>query len=89
MAFQPYDDQLVSGDTNAAPEVFVRDLRSARIAAASIGVGGEPAAGPSGSSGTAITAGGGTVVFDSQAHNLVEGPVGVNDLYRNRFPKRF
>jgi hypothetical protein len=37
----------------------------------------------------AITAGGGEVVFDAQAHNLIKGPVGVNDLFLHRFPKRF
>lgn len=89
VAFQSYDDQIVTGDTNGLSDVFVRDLKSTRIAEASIGVDGEPTDGPSGSSGTAITAGGGTVVFDSQAHNLIEGPVGVNDLYLHRFPKRF
>jgi Tol biopolymer transport system component len=89
VAFQSYDDQLVTGDTNGYSDVFVRDLKSTRIAVASIGVDGEPADGPSGSSGTAITARGRTVVFDAQAHNLIEGPVGVNDLYLHRFPKKF
>jgi Tol biopolymer transport system component len=89
VAFQSYDDQLVTGDTNAQPDVFVRDLKSTRIAEASIGADGEPADGPSGSSGTDITAGGGTVVFDSQAHNLVAGPAWVDDLYLHRFPKGF
>jgi Tol biopolymer transport system component len=89
VAFQSYDDQIVTGDTNGYSDVFVRDLKSTRIAAASIGVDGEPADGPSGSSGAAITAGGGAVVFDAQAHNLIEGPVGVNDLFLHRFPKRF
>ncbi len=88
VAFQSYDDQIVTGDTNESPDVFVRDLKSTWISEASIGVDGGPSDGPSGSSGTDITAGGGTVVFDSQAHNLIEGPVGVDDLFLHRFPKR-
>ncbi len=86
VSFASYDENLVAGDTNGQPDVFVRDLRSSRISLASIGADGEPADGPS-TSGAALTAGGGAVVFDSFAHNLVKGPVGADDLYLHRFSK--
>ena len=53
VAFQSYDDQIVTGDTNGYAD--------------------------------GITAGGGTVVFDAQAHNLVTRPVGFLDLFLHRF----
>jgi dipeptidyl aminopeptidase/acylaminoacyl peptidase len=89
VAFQSYDDQIVTGDTNGYADIFVRDLKSTRIAEASIGIDGQPADGPSGSGSLGITAGGGTVVFDAQAHNLVTRPVGFLDLFLHHFPKRF
>ena len=85
VAFQSYDEHLVVGDTNGQPDVFVRDLKGSRITLASIGADGQPADGPSGAGGQAITAGGRAVVFDSQAHNLVQGWAGGDDLYLHRF----
>ncbi|MBL8135577.1 MAG: PD40 domain-containing protein [Acidobacteria bacterium] len=60
---------LVPGDTNGLPDVFVRDLQQGTTTRVNVGPGGAQADGLSGSHG--ISADGRWVVFDSEARNLV------------------
>ncbi|MFF8597169.1 hypothetical protein ACF061_38390 [Streptomyces sp. NPDC015220] len=47
VVFGSYADNLVPGDTNGQPDMFVRDLRTERTERVSVGNGGAQAAGPS------------------------------------------
>jgi Tol biopolymer transport system component len=61
-------DDLVPGDTNDEPDVFVRDLQTRLIELVSVGAGGVPADGPS--LAPSISADGDKVVFHSDASNI-------------------
>lgn len=62
---------LVSGDTNAKADIFLKELRTGAVTRVNLGSGGEEADGDSG--GPAVTADGRYVTFDSYARNLVVG----------------
>ena len=63
---------LVSGDTNDAFDIFVKDRRTGAIERVSVGSGGRPE-GNGDSSDPSISADGRFVMFDSIASNLVPG----------------
>jgi Tol biopolymer transport system component len=71
-AFASFADDLVPGDTNAVPDIFVRDALAGKNLLVSAGTNGFPALGGS-SSAPAISADGNFVVFVSSATNLVAG----------------
>ena len=82
LAFTSAADDLVSGDTNQALDVFVRDLQSGTTTLASVNVAG---AGPgnAGSSSPILSSNGQAVLFHSLATNLRLGPsprIGINDI---------
>jgi Tol biopolymer transport system component len=80
VVFESGASNLVPGDTNGVPDVFVRDLQVGRTALVSSGRGGAPADGASGT--PAISAGGAFVSFASRATNLVAGDRnGVADVF--------
>jgi len=68
VAFFSYADNLVSGDTNSASDVFMKDLKTGRIMLISKGDAGTP--GDGASSWPSISADGRYVAFDSSADNL-------------------
>lgn len=69
LAFVSAADNLVPGDTNAASDVFLRDLRTGTVARLSVGAGGVQGDFPS--DGPTITPDGRFVAFLSIAGNLV------------------
>jgi Tol biopolymer transport system component len=69
VAFQSGADDLVPGDSNGEPDIFVRDLETSRTEIVSAG--GAPANGWSGS--PSISGDGRFVAFQSQATNLTPG----------------
>jgi len=69
VAFHSEADNLVPGDGNKAPDVFVKDLESGEMLRASQSVAGEE--GDAGSYNASIDADGRLVVFTSDASNLV------------------
>jgi len=78
VAFMSYADNLVSGDTNGAPDIFVRDRSSNTTERVSVSTTGEeaaptrdPAAHSFGSFNPLISADGRFIAFDSPADNLV------------------
>jgi Tol biopolymer transport system component len=71
VAFDSYASNLVSGDTNAALDVFVRDTLANTTTRASLGWLGNETPWNFDNSLTSISADGRYVVFDSQARNLV------------------
>jgi len=74
VVFSSLDTQLVSGDTNATGDVFVRDLQTGTTSRVSLGNGGVQGDGASGTQVTGALSGDGrTVMFGSRANNLVEG----------------
>jgi Tol biopolymer transport system component len=78
VAFQSFASNLVAGDTNQSPDVFVRDR--ARQLTQRVSVGGGQANGSS--SDAAISANGRFVAFTSAATNLVAGDTnGTNDVF--------
>ena len=80
VAFESAASNLVAGDTNGAPDVFMRDLRTGTTTLVSAARGGGPGNGASGA--PAISAGGGFVSFASTASNLVAGDGnGVGDVF--------
>jgi hypothetical protein len=80
VVFDSAASNLVAGDTNGAPDVFVRDLRTGTTALVSAARGGGPGNGASGA--PAISAGGAFVSFASKASNLVAGDSnGVGDVF--------
>jgi Tol biopolymer transport system component len=71
---------LVAGDTNATPDVFVRDLRLGRTYRVSVGAHGQTAGYAAGG---ALSAAGRYVAFDSGAPDLVPGDTNqVRDVFR-------
>jgi len=83
VAFASADPSLVSGDTNAAWDVFLRDRPSGKTVRISESSRGEQANGDSGSSSSlGISADGSLVVYQSRARNLVYGDNnGVIDVF--------
>ncbi|HKA83421.1 MAG TPA: hypothetical protein VKD21_06145 [Acidimicrobiales bacterium] len=79
VAFVSEADDLVPGDTNGEPDVFVRDLQTRDVELISVGAGGVPADGPS--SAPSISADGDKVVFYSQAANLAPDFPGRADVF--------
>ncbi len=71
VAFESGADNLVSGDTNGAPDIFVHDRLTGETTRASLGAGGAQANG--GSYRAAISGDGRYVGFLSGADNLVSG----------------
>jgi hypothetical protein len=71
VAFTSYASNLVSGDTNGTPDIFVRDLVAATTARVSVDSAGNQ--GNSDSDAPAISAEGRVVAFSSAASNLVPG----------------
>ncbi|MBK7641739.1 MAG: PD40 domain-containing protein [Planctomycetes bacterium] len=69
VAFASAAPDLVAGDTNELPDVFVRDLAAGTTQRASLGLGGAQADGASGA--PRLCADGQWVVFASRASNLV------------------
>ncbi len=71
VAFQSYADNLVPGDTNGQPDVFVRDMTKGITKLLSI----DPPLGPANnqSQETTISADGRWIAFSSYASNLVSG----------------
>ncbi|MCX8072135.1 MAG: hypothetical protein N3C12_06765 [Candidatus Binatia bacterium] len=75
---------LVTGDTNEARDIFVRDREAGHTERASVSSSGEQANGPShrGGDNPAISSDGSIVAFDSDATNLVAGDTnGVTDVF--------
>jgi Tol biopolymer transport system component len=71
---------LVTGDTNAAPDVFVRDRQANTTTRVSVATGGGQANGTS--TGVGMSANGRFVAFESDASNLVAGDTnGVRDIF--------
>ena len=86
VAFVSFSDNLVPGDTNGAPDVFVRDRLTGTTERVSVSSTGAEANGNSGvvdgMGGPSISADGRYVAFDSEATNLVKGDTnGVIDVF--------
>jgi Tol biopolymer transport system component len=80
VAFQSTAPNLVAGDTNAVPDVFVRDRATATTARVSVGGAGLQA--NSGSTDASISKNGRFVAFQSEASNLVAGDTnGSRDVF--------
>ena len=81
VAFHSYASNLVRGDTNRVPDIFIRDRKGRKTARVSVSGGGRQADQESlGSS--AISADGRYVAFTSLATNLVAGDVnGITDVF--------
>ncbi|MBD0423342.1 PD40 domain-containing protein [Streptomyces sp. TRM S81-3] len=78
--FTSWASDLVPGDTNAAPDVFVRDLRTGRIQRVSTDAAGGQS--PLGGTAGAISANGRYVVFVSTSPGLIPGEVhGPSSVY--------
>ncbi len=71
VAFYSYASNLVAGDTNGMPDVFLRDLATTTISRASVAANGTQADGDSNYS--SISADGRYLAFESDATNLVPG----------------
>ncbi len=85
VAFASAATNLVSGDTNGAVDIFVRDRTAGRTVRVSLGTGGAQANAASGHQvweGLSMAAGGLTVAFRSAASNLVAGDTnGAADVF--------
>src|SRR5262245_2376312 len=80
VAFYSEASNLVTGDTNAARDVFVRNVQTAETSRVSVGSGGAQANGDSFA--PAISADGRYVAFASAATNLVDGDTNdANDVF--------
>jgi Tol biopolymer transport system component len=80
VAFSSDATNLVANDTNGRTDVFVRNLGPATTDLVSIGLGGEPANGPS--SFTSLSGDCGKVAFQSLATNLVDNDTNkVSDIF--------
>jgi Tol biopolymer transport system component len=79
VAFRSFASNLVSGDTNGVPDIFVHDLQTGTTERVSVDASGHEANGASGeagpgiSDGPSISADGRFVAFRSSASNLVPG----------------
>lgn len=84
VAFVSAANNLVPGDTNGIPDVFVRDLQTESTILVSAGAIGRPVSASfpaSASEAPAITPDGRYVAFYSTATNLVPGATNVSDIY--------
>ena len=82
VAFVSAANNLVAGDTNRIPDVFLRDLQSGTTVRVSAGAVSTNAATPGGSSESpAITPDGRFIAFSSTATNLVPGVRVIGDIY--------
>ena len=79
VAFRSAASNLVQGDTNAAWDIFVHELRTGSTSLASVSSQGEQGRRSSGMS--SISANGRFVAFRSLAPNLVEGKANRDDIY--------
>ena len=80
VAFNSEADNLVTGDTNGATDVFLRDLQTGETVLVSLGVGGGPSNGPSYR--PSISADGSFICFQSAASNLVASDTnGFSDIF--------
>jgi Tol biopolymer transport system component len=80
VVFESAASNLVAGDANGAPDVFVRDLKTGTTTLVSVARGGGSGNGASGA--PAISASGAFVTFASTASNLVAGDSnGVGDVF--------
>ncbi len=77
VAFSSYAQNLVSGDTNGLPDIFVHDRQTGTTSHVSVASDGTH--GNSGSYGPSISADGAFVAFHSDANNLVSGDT--NDTF--------
>jgi Tol biopolymer transport system component len=73
VVFTSAASNLVSGDTNAARDVFVRDRKTDKTRRVSVDSHGRQVSGDDIFTGTSISADGRFVAFDSHASNLVKG----------------
>lgn len=86
--FTSYSDNLVSGDTNAVTDVFVRDRTSSLTTRVSVDSAGNQ--GNATSSGGLLTPDGRYIAFSSAATNLVAGDTNrIHRRLRARAPDRF
>ncbi len=82
VAFESDASNLVSGDTNGAEDVFVRDRQSGTTERVSLDSSGAQGNGASGFYGLSISADGRYVAFESDASNLVSGDTnGRHDVF--------
>ncbi|MET3694661.1 Hint domain-containing protein, partial [Methylobacterium goesingense] len=82
VAFQSLATNLVTGDTNGATDVFVKDLSTGAITRVSTDSTGAQAAAGGGSTGASISADGTRVAFQSTATNLVASDTnGQQDIF--------
>ena len=80
VAFQSFATNLVPGDANGQPDIYVRDLASGELIRATVGLGGAEPDGPSRY--PMVSRDGEQVVFESHATNLVPGDTnGVKDVF--------
>ncbi len=79
VAFTSSASDLVPGDTNGLPDVFVRDLQTGEVELVSVAADGGPANG--GSSRPSISADGSRVSFYSAASNLAPDIAGRDDMF--------
>ena len=82
VAFASMASNLVPGDSNHSPDVFLHDLRTGTTEIVSVATGGEH--GNSGSSFPSVSADGRFVAFESFSTNLPDGGNGVNVYVRDR-----
>lgn len=73
VAFQSFASNLVPGDTNGFPDVFLRDRKACTTRRVSVGPGGVQGDSYSGNDGVALSADARFVAFESFADNLVSG----------------
>ncbi|MFI5837152.1 TolB family protein [Micromonospora sp. NPDC051300] len=73
VAFSSFASNLVPGDTNGFPDLFVRDLLRGTTSRVSVPATGGQDNGPSGFSSSTISGDGRWVIFESTASNLVPG----------------
>ncbi|MDG4836426.1 hypothetical protein O7631_07840 [Micromonospora sp. WMMD967] len=82
VSFTSYATNLVPGDTNGVPDVFVRDRLLGTTTRVSVSSSGAQGSGPSGFTSTMISGAGRYVIFYSEASNLVPGDTnGVADIF--------
>ena len=80
VVFNSYADNLVSGDTNGAPDIFVKNLTTNSITRISTAADGTQGNNDSGN--PSVSADGRYVVFNSNADNLVSGDTnGATDVF--------
>jgi Tol biopolymer transport system component len=78
-------DDLVPGDTNGTPDIFVRDLSTGATARVSVSTAGAEADGWSFT--PVISRHGGRIAFESQAENLVTNDANLaDDVFVRKFP---